>query len=173
MAVDANILIFERMKEELRWGRPLKPPSNWAFTGPGLQSAIPMPALLLPPVCCFGSAPVQFAVLLSLWPSAFSFPFLRLLLLPALYSALSMHVNFMKYKWIYFGISFLVLIPGAFSLIRYGLRLSIDFTGGTLLRNINVQYPISNIQDIAKKQDVELSSVQASQDDTYLCVLRN
>ena len=24
MAVDANILIFERMKEELRWGRPLK-----------------------------------------------------------------------------------------------------------------------------------------------------
>jgi protein-export membrane protein SecD len=24
MAVDANILIFERMKEELRWGRPLR-----------------------------------------------------------------------------------------------------------------------------------------------------
>jgi protein-export membrane protein SecD len=24
MAVDANILIFERMKEEIRWGRPLK-----------------------------------------------------------------------------------------------------------------------------------------------------
>ena len=79
-----------------------------------------------------------------------------------------MHVNFMKYKWIYFGISFLVLIPGAFSLIRYGLRLSIDFTGGTLLEISNVQYPISNIQDIAKKQDLELSSVQASQDDTYL-----
>lgn len=74
----------------------------------------------------------------------------------------------MKYKWIYFGISFLVLIPGAFSLIRYGLRLSIDFTGGTLLEISNVQYPISNIQDIAKKQDLELSSVQASQDDTYL-----
>ena len=51
-----------------------------------------------------------------------------------------MHVNFMKYKWIYFGISFLVLIPGAFSLIRYGLRLSIDFTGGTLLEISNVQY---------------------------------
>ena len=31
MAVDANILIFERMKEELRWGRPLKAAVELAF----------------------------------------------------------------------------------------------------------------------------------------------
>ena len=79
-----------------------------------------------------------------------------------------MHVNFIKYKWLYFGISLLVLIPGVFSLIKYGLRLSIDFTGGTLLEISNIQSPISNIQDLAKKQDLELSSIQPSQDNTYL-----
>lgn len=31
MAVDANILIFERLKEELRWGRPPKPALELAF----------------------------------------------------------------------------------------------------------------------------------------------
>ena len=74
----------------------------------------------------------------------------------------------MKHKWLYFGISLLILIPGTFSLGRYGLRLSIDFTGGTLLEISNVQSPISNIQDLAKKQNLELSSVQAFQDSTYL-----
>ena len=31
MAVDANILIFERMKEELRWGRPVRMPVEAGF----------------------------------------------------------------------------------------------------------------------------------------------
>lgn len=39
--------------------------------------------------------------------------------------------NLMKFKWLFFGLSFLVVLPGLFSLGRYGLRLSIDFTGGT------------------------------------------
>lgn len=71
----------------------------------------------------------------------------------------------MKYKWIYFGISLLVLIPGVFSLIRYGLRLSIDFTGGTLLE---IQTSAKNFSEIAKDQNLELSSIQSSADNTYL-----
>ena len=31
MAVDANILIFERLKEELRWGRPIKAAVELSF----------------------------------------------------------------------------------------------------------------------------------------------
>ncbi len=71
----------------------------------------------------------------------------------------------MKFKWLYFGISLLVLIPGIFSLIKYGLRLSIDFTGGTLLE---VQTTAKNFSEIAKTQNLELSSVQPSEDSTYL-----
>ncbi len=37
----------------------------------------------------------------------------------------------MKYWWLYFTISLSVIIPGVFSLIRFGLRPSIDFTGGS------------------------------------------
>lgn len=42
-------------------------------------------------------------------------------------------IAFMRYKWLYFLLSSLVLIPGIFSLFRWGLQPSIDFTGGTLL----------------------------------------
>ncbi len=76
-----------------------------------------------------------------------------------------MHVNFMKYKWVYFAISFLVLIPGIFSLIKYGMRLSIDFTGGTLLE---IQTSAKNFSEIATNQNLELSSTQSLADNTYL-----
>ena len=76
-----------------------------------------------------------------------------------------MAVNFMKYKWLFFGISLLILIPGVFSLIRYGLRLSIDFTGGTLLE---IQTPAADFKKIASDQNLELSSVVSSSDNTYL-----
>lgn len=42
-------------------------------------------------------------------------------------------IRFSKYIWLYMVISALVLVPGMYSLIRYGLRPSIDFTGGTLV----------------------------------------
>lgn len=41
--------------------------------------------------------------------------------------------NFYKHRFWYFGISLLILIPGLISLAVYGLKLSIDFTGGTVL----------------------------------------
>lgn len=39
----------------------------------------------------------------------------------------------MKYKLIYLIISMVVIIPGLFSLIRYGLKPGVDFTGGSVL----------------------------------------
>jgi len=72
----------------------------------------------------------------------------------------------MKYKWLYFAISLLVLLPGIYSLIRYGLRLSIDFTGGTLLE---IQASSSaNFATTAKAQGLDLSSVQSAGADSYL-----
>jgi len=40
-------------------------------------------------------------------------------------------MDWMKYRFIYFAISLLIIIPGVYSLFRYGLKLSIDFTGGS------------------------------------------
>lgn len=39
----------------------------------------------------------------------------------------------MRYIWLYFAISLAIIIPGTYSLIRYGLSPSIDFTGGTTI----------------------------------------
>ncbi len=76
----------------------------------------------------------------------------------------------MKYKWFYFALSLLVVIPGVLSLVRYGLRLSIDFTGGTLLE-IQVKNHPDFIQ-VASSQGLDLSSVQPSAADTYFLRLK-
>ena len=46
-------------------------------------------------------------------------------------------MNWMKHVWIYFLISALIIIPGVYSLIRYGFKPSIEFTGGTRLTVVN------------------------------------
>jgi preprotein translocase subunit SecF len=42
-------------------------------------------------------------------------------------------INIVKYRYYYFGLSLLVIIPGLLALIFWGLPLAIDFTGGSLL----------------------------------------
>lgn len=76
-------------------------------------------------------------------------------------------MNFMKWRWLYFLISLLIIIPGVISLAVYGLKPAIDFTGGSLLeisfleitedRELNVVNLEENLQDI-----YELSSIQQS-----------
>ncbi len=40
-------------------------------------------------------------------------------------------INFFKYRWLYFFISAIVIGAGLFSIVRWGFRFSIDFTGGS------------------------------------------
>jgi preprotein translocase subunit SecF len=42
-------------------------------------------------------------------------------------------MNLIKYRYLYFAISLLVIVPGILALIFWGLPLGIDFTGGSLL----------------------------------------
>ncbi len=78
-------------------------------------------------------------------------------------------IRFSKYIWLYFFISSLVLVPGIFSLVKFGLRPAIDFTGGTLLEisflsNVSPQ----SISDLAQKDGIPLVSVQPSKDGSFL-----
>ena len=43
-------------------------------------------------------------------------------------------MNWMKYRLLYFALSLMVIAPGVYSLLRFGLPLSIDFTGGSTLQ---------------------------------------
>ena len=64
----------------------------------------------------------------------------------------------MKYWWLYFIISLVVIIPGTFSLITRGLKPSIDFTGGTtIVWEVNTDE--SKIKDLAKEDGIEIREV--------------
>lgn len=78
-------------------------------------------------------------------------------------------IRFIKYIKIYFLISALVIIPGVFSLFKWGLKPSIDFTGGTLLElRLEKQIEITQMKDAIGKQDIEVGSIQTSGQNTYL-----
>ena len=48
-------------------------------------------------------------------------------------------MNWMKHVWIYFLISALIIIPGVYSLVRFGFKPSIEFTGGSNFTIENVK----------------------------------
>lgn len=72
-------------------------------------------------------------------------------------------MNIMKFKKVYFAISLAFLIPGIFFLVRYGLKPSIDFTGGSLLE-IKAEGLNDNRAQIAETvgESYEISLVQTS-----------
>jgi preprotein translocase subunit SecF len=61
-------------------------------------------------------------------------------------------IRFSKYIWLYMIISGLVLVLGVYSLIRWGLRPSIDFIGGTLVelktdeKTLKEYFPATTVQ---------------------------
>jgi preprotein translocase subunit SecF len=78
-------------------------------------------------------------------------------------------MNWMKYSRIYLLVSGIVILVGLFSLIKWGLKLGVDFTGG-----INLEYrftdPLSTETLTKQLKDIEIdvTSVQTTGENTYL-----
>jgi len=71
-------------------------------------------------------------------------------------------IDFLKYKWLYFLISALVLVPGMVSLVLYGLKPSIDFTGGSELElRIVGQAPSVEALQAELPQEITVASIEA------------
>src|SRR3990172_107645 len=82
-------------------------------------------------------------------------------------------IRFSKFIWLYFLISAVVLIPGMFALIRFGLRPAIDFTGGTLIEvKYAVDMPQSSIESVLKKQQLTAASIQKSSNREYIITIK-
>ena len=83
-------------------------------------------------------------------------------------------IPFMKFKWLYFLISGVVIIPGLICLILFGLKPSIDFTGGTLIEmsNLKCQTPgeTAKIKKILDANNFASTSIQSSGQNN--CLLR-
>lgn len=83
--------------------------------------------------------------------------------------------NFMKWRKIYLLISLVMIVPGLFTLVRYGLKPSVDFTGGTLLEfQVSGEANVSNdqINTIFTQQQLEIGSIQSSGDRSYIARLK-
>lgn len=65
----------------------------------------------------------------------------------------------MRYWWLYFLISLAVIIPGTFSLIKYGLNPSIDFTGGTTIV-WSTELSDSDLRQAASSAKVEINELK-------------
>lgn len=81
-------------------------------------------------------------------------------------------MRWMKFKWLYFFLSALIIVPGVYSLIRYGLKPSIDFTGGTILElRFEKDIKILGYEDIKneiKNSGLSDFSIQTSGEKTVL-----
>jgi preprotein translocase subunit SecF len=77
-------------------------------------------------------------------------------------------IRFSKYIWLYVLLSSLILVPGAYSLIRWSLRPSVDFTGGTVLE-VRLEKPLTGdaIQALAKKNSIDLVEIIKSGKNGY------
>lgn len=77
--------------------------------------------------------------------------------------------NLMKYKFLYFVLSLLIILPGLYFLVTSGLRLGIDFTGGALLE---YQFEKSiNINDLRQQillQGIEVGQINTSSNNIYI-----
>ncbi|OGK25869.1 protein-export membrane protein SecF [Candidatus Roizmanbacteria bacterium RIFCSPLOWO2_01_FULL_37_13] len=69
-------------------------------------------------------------------------------------------VSFLKYKWLYFLISAVVIGAGIFSMVFWGFRYSIDFVGGT-----NIEYAVDKkigekqLKDVLKEYKIEALTI--------------
>lgn len=77
--------------------------------------------------------------------------------------------HLMDKKWWFFVLSGIIILPGIISLLLYGLKLSIDFTGGTLLEyKVSVNNREELRQAIGSIEGVEVSTISQTVANSYL-----
>lgn len=185
MAVDSNILVFERMREETHLGKSL-----WTALEMGYEKAFStivdanittlISAIIL---WKFGSGPVKgFGVTLAV--GILTTLFCCLILSRALLEltirhnlirkaltktllAADLNINFMQYAKASFAISWTIVILGVATMIYRGDKtLSIDFTGGDLVTigfNEDKKPPIGEILALSEStSDTGIGEIQAS-----------
>ncbi len=150
MAVDANVLIFERIREELRGGRAIKAAVDLGYKGAFSAIIDSNVTTLITAVILymFGSGPVKgFATTLGIGilTSLFTALFLSRLIITArlekgkpfsVWNSWSRDVfananfQFMTKRRLYYMISGVLIAAGIFSVVTNGFNWGVDFTGG-------------------------------------------
>ncbi len=82
--------------------------------------------------------------------------------------------NVLKYYKLWFAISGLILIFGIVSLSVFGLKLGIDFKGGTFIElQFNNSFDISNVKTALEKQEVGTFQLQTASNNSIIIKTAN
>ena len=183
MAVDANVLIFERMREEFALGKSIKSGVDsgfskafWSIVDSQVTTLITALALFL-----FGTGPIKgFAVTLSLGIifNLFAVLFCTRLIYDSLYATRILKrltfmqlihkpsFDFMKARKVAFAISGILVIVGTIAfvqILRGHANLGVDFSGGSLLQYHSSQpFALENVRSALNKNgypDIDLQEV--------------
>ena len=191
MAVDANVLIFERMREEFAIGKSVKSgvesgydKAFWTIVDSQVTTLITALALFL-----FGTGPIKgFAVTLSLGIifNLVSTLFATRLVYDVLHSKrLLRPLNFLQFvkkpnfdymnlKKITFTISAVLVLLGLVSfveIVRGKANLGVDFTGGTLLQYKSDQpFTLQEVRKVMSQNGLDNVSLQQVENENRLIV---
>lgn len=84
-------------------------------------------------------------------------------------------MNIIGKKWWFFIFSGLIIIPGIISLLFWGVKLGIDFTGGTLIEiRIKNQSKVNaeNVREVTSAANLEVVSIQSTGENAFLLRLK-
>jgi len=198
MAVDANILIFERLKEELRSGKTLRAAIDAGFAR-AFTSIFDSNVCTI--ITCFilywlGTGPIRgFALVLGLGVVVSMFTAIvvtRTLLHLIVNTGLARHpswfglrrqwvtgqadrqVDVVGRMWTWYAISACVIIPGLIFIFGMnGLRPGIDFTGGSMMQ-LEFKQPVAraSVESALDSLGLSGSMVQKSGDDPKQVFIR-
>lgn len=194
MAVDANILIFERLKEELRSGKTLKAAVDAGFSRawPSIRDSNICSLITSFILFQYGTGPIKgFAltlgvgVIISMFTAVTVTRTMLHLLLdfkfaqkPGLYGLGVTWVTREGGKWFdiigkmywYFALSALIIIPGLIFMGMGGMKKGIDFTGGSMVQvqfDKTVHTDTASVRAAVAKSGIKSEGIQASDNNTY------
>lgn len=191
MAVDANVLIFERMREEYALGKSVKSSVDggfakafWTIVDSQVTTLITAMALFM-----FGTGPIKgFAITLSLGIvfNLFTALFCSRLIFDTLYSFRSLkkldfmqfvkkpNIDFMRLRNIAFGISAIMVTIGLVATIQVGrgkANMGVDFTGGSLLQyKASQDFTMSEVRKVFSGNDLKDLNLQEVEGEHRLIV---
>jgi len=191
MAVDANVLIFERMREEYGIGKSVRSSVDggfgkalWTIVDSQVTTLITAMALFL-----FGTGPIKgFAVTLSLGIifNLFTALFCSRMIFDALTArqaikklsflqfAKQTNIDFMKIKNITFSVSGVLVLMGLiafFQIARGSANLGVDFSGGSLLQYQAEQgFTMAEVRDAFNRNDMTGVNLQEVENENRLIV---
>lgn len=191
MAVDANVLIFERMREEYALGKPVRSSIDggfgkalWTIVDSQVTTLITALALFL-----FGTGPIKgFAVTLSLGIifNLFTALFCSRLIFDVLATKRIItnlkfmqfvkkpNIDFMKVRNITFSISGVMVLIGLiafFQIARGNANLGVDFSGGSLLQYKAEQpFSMAEVRNVFTSNGMEGINLQEVENENRLII---